>query len=414
VSPFKQQPHVVVVGAGYGGLPCALKLAHHKNLRITLVNPEPRQELTCDLYRTLRTGQIYAHAFVPQVKKSGIRFVEGRVFNVHPDNKTLEVRGLQTQVLKYDALVMASGLRNVPPQIKGLQDLMAADNESLTKKIFQFKKISHAQALLTALARIQWREDARIPKDIFVVILGAGSTGIEVAGEIAELRGHNKHCRVILVDEKNEMLPDFSPLAHKLFIRSLRRKQVETVLGSPARSITSNELYLENGQVIPWDLLVLCTGNKRPASWIENFEKAPFDNGLPVDSHFRLESYPNHFVIGDLARYTLESSPFKNPKLLPKRAQFAEQAGYYVAENILDLMGLTNNRHPIKPFRPIDRGYLLSLGPDDGIGRLGAQPETRLQKLTMPFILGANVDRLKKAVRIKYLLGLRKTAFRLF
>jgi NADH dehydrogenase FAD-containing subunit len=310
--------------------------------------------------------------------------------------------------------VIASGLRNVPPQIKGLEELMASDNESLTKKIFQFKKISHAQSLLTALARIQWREDARIPKDIFIVILGAGSTGIEVAGEIAELRGHNKRCRVILVDEKNEMLPDFSPLARKLFNRSLRRKQVETVLGSPARSITSDELYLENGQVIPWDLLVLCTGSKRPASWIENFEKAPFDNGLPVDLHFRLESYPNHFVIGDLARYTLESSPLKNPKLLPKRAQFAEQAGYYVAENILDLMGLTNNPHPIKPFKPIDRGYLLSLGPDDGIGRLGAQPETRLQKLTMPFILGANVDRLKKAVRIKYLLGLRKTAFRLF
>lgn len=412
MSPFNQNPHVIVVGAGYAGLPCALKLSHHKNLRVTLINPDARQELTCDLYRTLRKGKTYAHAFLPQLKNRQIRFVEGRVFNVLPSEKKIEVRGLQSQVISYDALVLASGLRNIPPKIEGLEELMVEDNESLTKRVFQFKKNSHAQSLRTALSRIEWKEEAKHTRDIFIVVLGAGSTGLEVAGELAQLRGKNKRCRVVLVDEKNEILRDFSPFSRKLFTRSLRKTRIETVLGSPARSLTHDELHLENGQVIPWDLMVLCTGSKRPPSWIDSFDKIKFDNGLPVSNDFELDHYPNHFAIGDLARYTLESTQFKNPRLLPKRAQFSEQAGYYLADNIFRLMGISTET--TKPFRPQDLGYLISLGPHDGIGRIGSQPKTRFERLAMPFIRGTTVDKLKKAVRIKYLLNLRKNAFKFF
>jgi NADH dehydrogenase FAD-containing subunit len=62
VTLHRQIPHVIVVGAGYAGLPCALRLARHNDVRVTLVSPDVRQELTCDLYRTLRTGKPYTFA----------------------------------------------------------------------------------------------------------------------------------------------------------------------------------------------------------------------------------------------------------------------------------------------------------------------------------------------------------------
>ncbi len=407
-------PHIVVVGAGYAGLPCALRLARHSNLRVTLINPEARQELTCDLYRTLRTGRPYTYAFSQLVARRGVRFVEGRVTRIDPASKVLELRGVNHQELSYDALVLASGLRSIPPKVEGLEELMSQDKESLSKRIFQFKKLSHVQALRTALARIGWKPDTRDHRDRFVVVLGAGSTGIEVAGELAHLRQNNKRCRIILLDEKSTLLEDFSPIARKFFRKDLMRLKIETVLGSPARRITSDELHLDNGQVIPWDLLVLCTGSHRPPAWIENFPDVSYQMGIPVEPNFEIKGYPQHYAIGDLARYTLEEEPLRNPMLLAKRAQFAIQSGLYAADCVVSQMSDKGSAPSSRSFRINDLGYLVSLGPSHGIGRLGPQAQNRLARWASPFIQGSKVDKLKGLVRLRYLLSLKREGFVFF
>jgi NADH dehydrogenase len=414
VSLHKPIPHVVVIGAGYAGLPCALRLARHKDLRVTLVNPESRQELTCDLYRTLRAGKPYTFAFVKLVTRRGVRFVEARATSVDPARKTVELRGTTQQSLSYDALVIACGLSSMPPKIDGLEELIAADKQNLSRRIFQFKKTSHAQELRTALARINWKPEMRETRDRFVVVLGAGATGIEVAGELANLRAKNKRCRIILLDETSSLLSDFSPIARKLFKKDLNRLRIETVLGSPAQKITDDELHLHNGQVIPWDLLVLCTGSKRPASWISGFDKASFQNGLVVDENFELQGHPGHYAIGDIARYTVESHELTNRVLLQKRAQFAMQAGFHlgdvVAQRLRDAPLDANDRK----FSSTDLGYLVTLGPHDGIGRIGPAPTNRLAKFASPFLQGSTVDKLKNLVRVRYLLSLRREGYNPF
>jgi NADH:ubiquinone reductase (H+-translocating) len=412
VTLHRRNPHVAIIGAGYAGLPCALSLSHNKNIRVSLINPDTQQELTCDLYRTLRSGKPYLYPFSKTLARNGVRFIEGNVTSLDPIKKTLDVRGLQRQNLAYDALVIASGLRNVLPPIDGLEELMAQDQESLSKRIFQFKKLSHAQSLRAALSKLDWRPDARQSRDHFVVILGAGSTGLEVAGEIAHLRGRNRKCRIVLVDEASSLLRDFSPVAQKIFKRTLHKLNIETVLGSPAKNLNAQELLLENGQVIPWDLLVLCTGSKRAPSWTASFDKVSFSAGLSVNSHFELDAYPLHYVIGDLARYTLNKIPMQNPRLLPKRAQFAMQAGQHVAKVLPASLGtIYSGVADLPEFKVQDLGYLITLGPREGIGRLGPQPQTRAQRWISPFIQGSKVDALKNAVRIRYLLTLRRLRF---
>jgi NADH:ubiquinone reductase (H+-translocating) len=414
VSLSPKIPHVVVVGAGYAGLSCALRLARHKNIRVSLVNSEARQELTCDLYRTLRSGRPYTFAFAKQAAQRGLRFIEARVTRIDPELKTLELRGVNPQKLSYDALVLAPGLRNVPPTIDGLAELLLEDKENLSKRIFQFKKTSHVQSLRSALARVGWSPKTRDQRDRFVVVLGAGSTGIEVAGELAYLRGKNKRCRIVLLDEHPSLLRDFSPVARKLFRKDLKHLQIETVLGSPAKRISREEILLENGQVIPWDLMVLCTGSLRAPSWTEDLKNAQYQSGIVVDSNFEIRGHPLHYAIGDLARYTLEEAPLKNPTLLPRRAQFAIQSGHYLAELLpVHLFGASAGKPPPR-FSVQDLGYLVTLGPSHGIGRIGPQAQNRLARWVSPFIQGGSVDKLKALVRIRYLLSLKRDGFRLF
>jgi NADH:ubiquinone reductase (H+-translocating) len=413
VTLHRQIPHVIVVGAGYAGLPCALRLARHKDIRVTLVSPDVRQELTCDLYRTLRTGKPYTFAFPKLLARRGVRFVESRVSNVDPANKLIELRGINQQALPYDALVVATGLRSVMPAIDGLEDLYQRNKENLSKRIFQFKKTSHVQELRTALARIGWKPESRETRDRFVVVLGAGTTGIEVAGELAHLRGNNKRCRIILLDEHPSLLKDFSPIARKLFRKDLNRLKIETVLGSAASRLSEEELHLHNGQVIPWDLLVLCTGAKRTTTWLSGLASAENQSGLAVDESFEIKGHPLHYAIGDVARYTQDSAPLKNPLILPKRAQFAVQSGLFLADR-LPLLLKNSPTHDHAPFRASDLGYLVTLGPYDGIGRIGPQASSRLAKWASPFVHGAAVDKLKNLVRVRYLLTLKREGYNPF
>jgi NADH dehydrogenase FAD-containing subunit len=382
-------------------------------MRVTLVSPDVRQELTCDLYRTLRTGRPYTFAFPKLLARRGVRFIESRVTNVDPTNKLLELRGINQQALPYDALVVATGLRSVMPGIEGLEDLYQQNKENLSKRIFQFKKTSHVQELRTALARIGWKSESRETRDRFIVVLGAGSTGIEVAGELAHLRGNNKRCRIILLDETPSLLKDFSPIARKLFRKDLNRLKIETVLGSPASRISAEELHLHNGQVIPWDLLVLCTGAKRTTTWLSPLANAENQAGLVVDDCFEIAGHPLHYAIGDVARYTQESGPLKNPVILPKRAQFAVQSGLYLADRLPAVLKSSPTKD-VEPFRATDLGYLVTLGPYDGIGRLGPQASSRLAKWASPFVQGAAVDKLKNLVRVRYLLTLKREGYNPF
>ncbi len=389
----------MIVGAGYAGLPCALELARQKNAkrtRITLVNREPRQELVCDLYRALRNGRPELFPFLKTLRKHGIHFVEGSAHGFEPEAKLLHVRGDRAQSIAYDELVVATGSKAKLPQIDGLQELLDGPSP-LDRRVFLFRNNTQVQALRLALRRIDWSPESRPGgRDLFCVIVGAGTTGLEVAGELATFRGRNPACRIVLVDGKPDILPDFPMLARNIYKRDLRRARVETVLGSPATKLTEKELHIENGQVIPWDLLILCSGG-RSTSTLRAFGPAASDEGLAASANLGIAGWPHHHVIGDLAR--------PDGVGLPLTAQLAGQSGRFVARKIA--AALSTGRTPRDAFEANDLGSLVSFGPYAGVGRLGGAPESPLGRLVSPFVFGPPVDELKRAAKIRYLWGLR-------
>lgn len=418
---YNSRPHCVIVGAGYAGLPLASKLSSILGDRgqVTLINPEAKQELTCDLYRSLRNGKSYTLPFLNILRSHNVNFLEGRLLEIDKDSKALKLSSMSRRTLSYDKLILCSGLQSTLPNIQGFSELIEANEESLQKSIFSFKKSSEVHALKMALTRIGWGEKYRGREDLFVTVLGAGSTGLEVAGELASLRGQNKRCRVVLIDSNKKLLEDFSPFASKLLKKKLRKLGIETILGAPASRIQAQELHLSSGQVIPWNLLVTCTGGNQTPSWTQSVQENQAPRGLYVDQDFSVSGCSHIYAAGDLAYFRHHGGPLSPASpVLPPRAQFASQSAQYIAHAVARSLHLdpSNEGTPMETFQPKDLGYLISLGPKDGIGRLGPQPHSALGRLSSPFIQGAKVDKLKKTVRLKYFLEVRayKEAYKFF
>ena len=427
MSLFPKVHQSLVVGAGYAGLPLALRLAREIRSRglesraqVTLVNPENRQELTCDLYRTLRTGKPEILGFLDQARDLGIRFIEGSVVEIDPARKQVQVRGELKQSLNYDTIALAPGSRPRIPKLEGITELLEAGDRD-QKRIFSFRNNAQVLALRLALRRMGWGsksvDAAGIDGDRFVVVLGAGSTGLEVAGEIAALRGKNSKFRVVLVDEIPELLSDFSPIARRILKTTLQSRRIETVLGSKAVAITDREIHIANGQVIPWDLLVTCVGAEPNPMCLQAFPNASLNGpssgtsngmstrGLQTNAFLQIEGSKDHYALGDLAMIPRPAQHLGNQVYLEKRAQFSVQQGKYLGH----WLGarIENPKVSWDEFEVSDLGSMVSLGPGSGVGRLGQSASTTMGKFFSPFIYGPIVEELKNAARWRYKLELK-------
>ncbi len=408
---YNRTQHIVVLGAGYAGLPCALRLARKLRKtssllsKVTLINNEPRQELTCELFRTLRSGKGEFFNFQSAAKRLGLRFIEGHVSKIDPVEKSLSVRGESSQEIKYDHLVVAAGFKARIPQIAGIDEFIDG-RESVGKRVFLFRNNIQVQQLRFALKRMGWNSENRFDRDRFVIILGAGTTGLEVAGELAYLRGNNSRARIVMVDEKTEMLQGFSPIAKKLLKRDLARMRIETVLGSSAVSLTPTELNIQNGQVIPWDLLILCSGGRPSGRLFENFKEALTPMGLKVKQSLQIEGFPDHYAIGDIAQIPRPLHAMGNQSFQPKTAQYSVQEGHFVADIIFNKLH-QGNPVGLERFDSSDFGYMVSLGPFHGFGRLGPEIQSTAGRFLSPFVAGPPVDSLKRLAKLRYLSALK-------
>ena len=375
---MERREDLVIVGAGYSGLTLALhlgremaKLSPSKRRRITLIAKEPVQTLQCELYKVLRHGKARQLAFLDSLKRLNIRWLEGQVLDINTESRCLRLRS-RSEPLSYSGLVAANGSEASLPPIEGLSAQIYPAG-MIPRRAFLFQKTSDALGIRMRLSQMKWGATSNPgDQDQFAVVLGAGPNGLEVAGELASLRQSNPRCRVVLVDQSSELLPTFSPIARRVLKSQISQLGIETILGSPVEQCTSQELKIRNGQVIPWQLLVVCAGSKSRPFWAKD---AP----------------PGHWSIGDLDAAQPEN----------RTAQWAVQQAQHVARRILWDWDL--GPHP-GSFQPQDLGLLISLGPHHGIGRIGP---TRSSSFLEPFVYGRSVGLLKSSAELRYRTQLR-------
>lgn len=339
---------VVIVGAGFGGLTCARRLARNEQVQVTVVDRNPYQLFAPLLYQ-VATGGLPEDDIAYPVRAAipGVDFRRGDVVRISPDART--VRLADGAVIPWDELVLAVGSTGTTFGIPGVEE-----------NALQMKTIREARAIKHRL--LQTYEDVELgrkPKEALrVVVVGGGPTGVEVSGAVAELQRAMRHefpdlyrlASVTLVEAGPRLLPSFTEKSSAHAKQELEQLGVTVKVASAVDRMYPTDVHLASGEVLTAGTIVWAAGVAAPAQWS--------DLGVTDRAH-RLEVSPtlqltdDMWVIGDIAHV---AGPDGRP--LPMVASVAMQMGRYVAQAI----GRRLDAEPLEPFVYKDKGQMATIG----------------------------------------------------
>ncbi|MBB4008604.1 NAD(P)/FAD-dependent oxidoreductase [Allorhizobium taibaishanense] len=323
------RPHIVIVGAGFGGLACARELGR-SDCAVTVVDRRNHNLFQPLLY------QVATAALSPADIAEPIRKTLGRYRNIHV--VMAEVTGVDAAThalllndgerLPYDALVIATG-----------SDYNYFGHDEWRALAPGLKTIHEArlirQRLLLAFERAERSDDSLERRALLTtVVIGGGPTGVELAGAVRELGHHTikrdfrslsvEDHRVLLVEAGNRILTAFPDHLQRYAHDYLQAIGVEIRLNARVEDVDRDGVTV-NGETLRAGCVVWGAGVKASpaASW---FGIAPGPGGrLPVDDRLRVHGVEDVYAIGDTA-LALDSKG----RPLPALAQVAKQQGEYL------------------------------------------------------------------------------------
>ncbi len=395
--PATVLPRIVIVGAGFGGLKAAHALSHVP-AHVTVIDRQNHHLFQPLLYWVATAG------LSPADITSPIRSILRKQKNT--DVVMEEVTGVDlTQqrvlmgehALPYDYLVLAMGAHDNyfgHPEWEryapGLKTIV--DATSIRRKI------------LLAFEAAEIEQDPQKVKSLLTfVLVGAGPTGVEMSGAIAELAHKaltsdfrhidTKSTRIILIEAAPRILATFPASLARKTKRKLEKMGVEVREDAPVEQVDEYGVVV-GGEHIDAHTVIWSAGvTASPAGkWlgceIDRAGRAKVESDLSVPGH------PNVFVIGDTA------SVIQNGKPLPGVAPVAMQAGIYVASVIAQR--IAGKAHP-RPFRYFNKGNLATVGRSYALVDLGKIRMTGFFAWIMWLV-----------VHIFYLIGFRNRVVALF
>ncbi len=350
--------HVVIVGAGFGGLEVAHRLAGAP-VRITIVDQRNHHLFQPLLYQvataSLATSEIAWPIRHLVRRRKEVTTLLAVVTGIDSGNAKLLLA--DGGMVAYDTLVLATGARHAyfghdewEPYAPGLKTL--EDATAIRRRI------------LLSFERAECETDAECRAALLTfVIVGGGPTGVELAGTIAELANENlvgefrridtREARIILIEAGPRILPSFAEDLSAYAHSALKRLGVEIELGRPVRECTDNGVVFGDRKlstkVILWAAGVQASS---AADWLG----VPADhvNRIKVEPDLSAPGHPEIFVIGDTA--TIDAW---HGKPVPGIAPAAKQQGRHVATTIkIRLRGCISPR----PFRYRHSGSLATIG----------------------------------------------------
>ncbi|WYP27463.1 NAD(P)/FAD-dependent oxidoreductase [Alkalihalobacillus sp. FSL W8-0930] len=378
--------HIVILGAGYGGLLAALTVRNYyseSQAKVTVVNQTGTHQIITELHR-LAAGNIAEDAVAMPLEKlfkgKSIDLKIATVNSFSVDNKEVVLSDGST--LSYDALVVGLGSKTAYFGIPGLEE-----NSMVLKSAAEANQVhNHIQDRIRKYAKTKNEADATI------VIGGGGLTGVELVGELADtlpafarsLGVDPQDIKLKLVEAGPKILPVLPDHLIERATKSLEKRGVEFLTGLPVTNVEGNIIDLKDGQKIVANTFVWTGGVQgNPLvgeSGLEvNRGRATVTEGLQSTSH------EDVFVVGDSAVYF---SPDGRP--YPPTAQIAWQMGELVGYNLYAYL----EGKKCAPFSPIDSGTLASLGRKDAVATIG-QNSTPLK--------GMPASLMKEASNVRYL-----------
>ncbi len=379
--------HVIVIGAGYGGLRAVEYLATQAHLHVTLIDKNPYHYLQTEAYGYI-AGRFDLHDVAIDLPywcsgfKQRVTFLRDEVHHVDTDNRQLS---LTDTTLFYDYLILAIGAEtNFFSFIPGLRD-----------NSFGVKKLERAFNFRSAFEKLLYEKvESRQDEPVHIAIGGAGLSGVEIAAEMADVI--KKHARSIaasaaqikihLIDASSTILPGMHP--YIIAQTTLRLEALGIVIMTDAfiERVEPHRLHFKDGRTLDFCFMIFTGGIK--ASLIELSPEVARNRigQFQVDETLRLSD--TVFAIGDCAQ--LRSS---DATLLPPTAQSAERSAEYAAEAIIKL----ERGETLKPFDASMQGVFVALGGRYAVGELFGRIHVK----------GTSAYYLKKLITYTYHLGLK-------
>ncbi|AQG82141.1 NAD(P)/FAD-dependent oxidoreductase [Spirosoma montaniterrae] len=355
--PDTTKPRVVIIGGGFGGMNLAKSL-RNTDVQVVLFDKQNYNGFWPLLYQVATAG-LEPDAIAEPFRKmfdgqNDFHYRMVRVNKINPDAKTVTTL---IGDLTYDFLVIASGSKS-----------NFFGNKDIEKYAFPLKTIP--EALNVRSQFLQCFEQASITRDpderqslLNFVIAGAGPTGVEMAGSLAEMRRHVlpadypgldfSQMNIYIVEGMGKVLPPMSDEAGQKAQRYLEELGVIVKLNTFVESYDGQTVTFKGGEQIRTQTLVWGAGVT--GALLDGIPAESTERGrILVDSINRVQGLTDVFAIGDIAFMKTE----KWPKGHPGVAQPAIQQGQHLAKNIRRML----KNEPTEPFEYFDKGSLAIVG----------------------------------------------------
>ncbi len=356
--------HLVIVGGGFGGLYAAQALAR-ADVRVTLADRRNHHLFQPLLYQVATAGLSAPDIATPirsiLRRQENITVLLASVTAIDPGRRIVQTdRGS----LAYDVLILAPGATHSyfghddwAPYAPGLKDIEDA---------FEIRR----RVLLAFEYAEQEPDEVRRRAWLTFAIVGAGPTGVELAGALEEIAKRTlakdfrnfdpASARIVLIDAAPRVLNTFSEHLSAMADQILRRRGVELLLERRVTGIDAGGVAMGETRI-----------DARTVLWAAGVKASPLGAmlGVPLDRAGRVlvlpdlsvPGHPELFVVGDLCAFQQDG------EWLPGVAQPAIQEGEHAARNALRLLA----GEPTMPFRYHDRGIMATIGRAAAVARVG-------------------------------------------
>jgi NADH dehydrogenase len=352
----RKNPHVVIVGAGFGGLGVAEQLAHVP-VDVTLIDRHNYHTFQPLLYQ-VATSLLNAEDVGAPVRsmfrhQENVSFRLGTVTGIDVPGHKIQLGG--DEEIAYDYLVLAGGTTvnyfSTPGAAEHAFPLYTLTNAvKLRNQILERFEAANSEPALIEEGALNF------------VIVGAGPTGVETAGALSDLfynllpRDYHQlateNARVIIVEMGQEVLAQFKENLRVYAKEELEDRRVELRLGEAVAEVGPTFVRLKSGEEIKAHTLIWAAGVR--ANPLADMLGLPQGRGgrVKLDPDLSVPAHPEIFVVGDMGEVTSDG------KVLPQLGSVAMQSGEHVGRQIARRL----EGEPGQPFKYWDKGFMATIG----------------------------------------------------
>ena len=405
--PAGDRHHVVVIGAGLGGLSAVQKLKN-ADVDVTVIDKKNHHLFQPMLYQ-VTTGLISASDVAPSIRQlldgqDNADFINGEVTDIDVNGQTVTANLAGTErVVSYDSLIVAAGsnqsyfgndhFAEFAPGMKTLDDALEIRS-----------------TILTAFEKAEMTDDpAERERLLTFIIVRAGPTGVELAGQVAELAHRTltkkysqvgpEAAKIYLLDGAPQVLPPFGKRLGRKAQRTLEKAGVTVRLNAMVSNVDENSVTYKTkdgnettieGFTKIWSAGVAASPlGKLIADQVDGVE-ADRGGRVAVNEDLTVGDKDNVYIIGDMI----------NLNKLPGLAQVAMQGGAHAAKLIAAKTDEESTADEKEPFDYFDKGTMAIINRFNAVAKIG---KTELHGL-IPWLMWLGVHG-------AYLSGIRNRAF---